>query len=88
MTLDGNGNGRMATILYTGLLTYLIALGGAMIYLQVAVASMTSTFSLSTDDRYRKSNAEGDFRLRDAEINSLKERVHDLEGFHNTERRR
>lgn len=84
---NGNGNGRLATILYSGLLVYLISLGGAMIYLQVAVASMTSTLSLSTDDRYRKSNAEGDFRLRDAEINSLKERVRDLETFHNVDRR-
>lgn len=70
-----NGNGKLSAILYTGLLAYLVAIGGSMIYLQVAVASMTSTLSLSTDDRYRKSNAEADFRLRDLRLDEIERRL-------------
>lgn len=86
MNVPPNGNARFANIFYAVLLGTLAAQWTAIACLTWILLPLASAVPLQTDDRYRRSTAEADFRLRDAEINSLKERVHDLEGFHNVDR--
>lgn len=89
MTGNGvNGNGRFASIFYAVLIGMIGAQWVAIASLTWILLPLASVVPLQTDDRYRRSNAEADFRLRDSEINSLKDRVRELETFHNVERRR
>lgn len=86
MTGPANGNGRMSTILFNGLLIYLAALGGGMVVVQAQIASIAGSLPLSTDDRYRRRDAERDFGYVNAEITDLKNRVRNLETFHEVTR--
>lgn len=79
---ETNGNGRMSTLLFNGLLLYLTALGAGMVLIQVQIAGLVSALPLSTDDRYRRHDAENDFRYRDQAILDLKDRVSAIERAH------
>lgn len=83
-----NGNGRFASIFYAVLVGMIGAQWLAIAGLTWVLLPLATSVPLQTDDRYRRSAAEADFRLRDAEINSLKERVHTLENFHNIDQHR
>lgn len=76
---NGNGNGRMSTLLFNGLLLYLAALGAGMVVIQIQIAGLVSALPLSTDDRYRRHDAEADFRYRDQAISDLKDRMSAVE---------
>lgn len=71
MTLNGNGNGRFANIFYAVLLSMLAAQWIAIGSLFYILLPLAGAVPLQTDDRYRRSNAEADFRLRDEQIHNL-----------------
>lgn len=79
MSDAANGNGRMSAVLFNGLLLYLAALGGGMVIVQAQIAGLVSALPLSTDDRYRRHDAERDFAYAHSEISALKDRVLVLE---------
>lgn len=68
--------GRTAMVGTIGLTGWLLQAVGA---LQTDVKVLTTTVSFQMQDRYRGEDAQRDLRLRDIQIESLRERISDLE---------